>query len=80
VPPPAGVHVTIASVSVLLSAIATDTARLREVAGAFVEQGADIVRRLGGWDAAVAAAKQVFDAQAAQHAEASKPPKLPGQE
>jgi hypothetical protein len=77
VPPPAGLYVTIASTAVLLSAVATDAGRLREVAGAFAQQGVEIVRRMGGWDAAVGAAKQVFDAQAYQHAEASKPPKLP---
>jgi hypothetical protein len=67
-----------AATAALLAAVAADAAHLSETAGAFAEQGAEIVRRLGGWDAAVAAARRVFDAQARDHAEASKPPKLPG--
>ena len=63
----------------LLAALQTDPARLREIAGVFAQQGVEIVRRLGGWDAAIVAARQRFDAQAQLHAEASKPPTLPGQ-
>jgi hypothetical protein len=77
VPPPPGVHVTLAATGVLLAAIATDASRLGELAGAFAEQGAAVVQRLGGWDAAVAAARRAFETQVAEHAEASKPPKAP---
>ncbi|MBV9879073.1 MAG: hypothetical protein JO180_01190 [Gemmatirosa sp.] len=78
VPPPAGIHATMASTATLLAALATDPEHLREVAGAFAQQGVEIVRRLGGWDAAAAVARQTFDAQAYQHAEAAKPPVLEG--
>jgi hypothetical protein len=77
VPAPAGLHVTMASTAALLAAVATDPARMHEVAGVLVQQGLEVVRRLGGWEAAAGAAKQVHDQQLFQHAEASKPPKLP---
>ena len=59
------------------AAVATDAERLGEVATAFIAQGFEVVKRLGGWDAALVSAKQTFDTQAELHAEASKPPKLP---
>jgi hypothetical protein len=74
VPPPAGVHVTLAATGVLLAAIATDASRLGEVAGAFAAQGAAVARRLGGWDAAVDLARRVHEAQAYERAEAATPP------
>lgn len=80
VPPPAGVHVIMVSTAALLAAVATDPGRLAEVAGAFASQGAELVRRLGGWEAAAGVAKQTYDTQAYEHAEASKPPVLPGTE
>lgn len=77
VPPPAGLHATMASTAALLAAVTTDPARLVEVATALVQQGLEVVRRLGGWDAAIGHAKQTFDQQAYVHAEASRPPTLP---
>ena len=77
VPAPAGLHTTLAFAAVLSAAVTTDAAQLKEVASAFVAQGVEVVKRLGGWDAAVVQAKQTFDHQAEVHAEASKPPKLP---
>jgi hypothetical protein len=77
VPPPPGVHVTLAATGVLLAATATDASRLGELAGAFAEQGAAVAQRLGGWDAAVAAARHVHETQVREHAEASKPPQVP---
>jgi len=73
VPAPPGVHVTLAATGVLLAAIATDKSRLGELAGAFAEQGAAVAQRLGGWDAAVAAARHAFETQVHEQAEASKP-------
>ena len=75
VPAPAGLYTTLASAAVIAAAVATDAERLAEVATAFIAQGYEVVKRLGGWDAALVAAKQTFDAQAQLHAEASKPPK-----
>lgn len=77
VPPPAGIHVTLAATAVLLAALHTDAARVADIAGAFVTQGVEIVRRLGGWDASAGLAKQAFDRQVALHADASKPPQAP---
>lgn len=77
VPAPAGLYTTLASAAVIAAAVATDVERLGEVATAFIAQGYEVVKRLGGWDAALVSAKQTFDAQAQLHAEASKPPKLP---
>ena len=77
VPAPAGLYTTLASAAVIASAVATDVERLGEVASAFIAQGLEVIKRLGGWDAALVSAKQTFDAQAELHAEASKPPKLP---
>jgi hypothetical protein len=74
VPPPAGLHATMASTAALLAAVTTDPVHLAAVASAFVQQGLEVVRRLGGWDAALVAAKQTFDQQAHLHGEASKPP------
>jgi uncharacterized protein DUF6931 len=78
VPPPPGAHVTLAATGVLLAAVATDASRLGEVAGAFAEQGAAVAQRLGGWDAAVAAARDAYDAQTCEHVQASRPPEPPG--
>jgi hypothetical protein len=77
VPAPAGLYTTLAGAAVIAAAVATDVERLGEVATAFIAQGFEVVKRLGGWDAALVSAKQTFDSQAELHAEASKPPKLP---
>jgi hypothetical protein len=78
VPPPAGIHVIMASTGAMLAAVATDPTRLMEIAGGFAQQGMELVRRLGGWDATAAMAKQAYDTQAYHHAEASKPPAASG--
>jgi hypothetical protein len=74
VPPPAGLHTIMASTAAMLAAVTTDPMRIGEVAAALVQQGLELVRRLGGWDAAIVAAKQTYDQQAYLHAESSKPP------
>lgn len=77
VPAPAGLHTTLAFASVLASAVATDPAHMADIAGAFVAQALEVIKRLGGWEPALIQAKQTFDHQAEVHVEASKPPKLP---
>ncbi|GLC25020.1 DUF6931 family protein [Roseisolibacter agri] len=77
VPPPAGLHATMAATAAMLAAVMTDPMRIGEVSAALVQQGLELVRRLGGWDAAIGTAKQTFDQQAYVHAESSKPPQLP---
>lgn len=77
VPPPAGLHALMASTAAMMAAVTTDPMRINEVSGALVQQGLELVRRLGGWEAAIISAKQTFDQQAYLHAEASKPPQLP---
>ncbi len=78
VAPPPGAHATLAAGAVLLAAARTSPARLAEAVGESVAQGAEIARRLGGWDAAAAAARRHFEAQAEAHAEAARPPAPPG--
>jgi hypothetical protein len=73
VPPPAGVHVTMAATSVLLAAALTSPDRMVELADAFTGQGIEIVRRLGSWETSLLGAKRSFDSQA----EAAKPPAPP---
>lgn len=70
VPPPPGAHATFAAGAAMLAAAETDAMRLAEVAGAFITQGVEVVRRLGGWEQAAIAARQHFDAQREVHARA----------
>ena len=77
VPPPAGVHCAMAGTAAVVAAVGTDPAQLGEVAGAFVAQGVEIVRRLGGWDAALTGAKAAYDEQLQLHESASRPPAPP---
>ncbi len=69
VPPPAGVHVTMAATAVLLAAALASPERMVELADAFTGQGIEIVRQLGSWEASLLGAKRSFDRQA----EATKP-------
>lgn len=63
VPPPAGVHVTMAATAVLLAAALASPERMVELADAFTGQGIEIVRQLGSWEASLLGAKRSFDHQ-----------------
>jgi hypothetical protein len=69
VPPPAGVHVTMAATAVLLAAAQAAPDRIVAFADAFTGQSIEIVRQLGSWEASLLGAKRSFDHQA----EAAKP-------
>jgi hypothetical protein len=75
VPPPAGVHVTMAATAVLLAAAQAAPDRMVALADAFTGQGIEIVRQLGSWEASLSGAKRSFDKQA----EAAKPQTPPTQ-
>jgi hypothetical protein len=74
VPPPAGVHVTMAATAVLLAAALGAPDRLVELADAFTGQGIAIVRQLGSWEASLLGAKRSFDQQVEAAARAQTPP------
>jgi uncharacterized protein DUF6931 len=69
VPPPAGLHCTLAGAAVLVAA-ASDPAHFAPLVEAYLNQGLEIIKHLGGWDVASAQARQHFDAQAELHASA----------
>lgn len=75
IPPPPGVVAPIVGGVVMLSATAnSDPAQIPPTMAAFAAQGLEIVKRLGGWDAAL---KQSFDThqrQMAEYQRATQPP------
>jgi hypothetical protein len=80
VPPPPGAAPALVAGAILLSAAMVQPAEQAAVLlGAFVAQGLDIVRRLGGWDPALAAAYERHQrAVAAQQAAVAPPSAPPG--
>ena len=73
VPPPAGVDRMLVGNAVALAA-ATNPAHFEALAGAYVAQGLEVVKQLGGWDKAVALSREHFQAQHDRHVRASAPP------
>ena len=71
VPPPPGVCNTMVSAAIAAAA-ASDAAHVDQVTQAFIAQGLEIIKRLGGWDQALPAAQQRYDAQAQEHARAQQ--------
>ena len=76
VPPPAGVDRMLVGNAVALAA-ATNPAHFEALAGAYVAQGLEVVKQLGGWDKAVALSQEHFQAQHDRHVRASAPPPSP---
>lgn len=70
VPPPPGAHVGMAASAVLLAAVQSDPGNLPTLVSAAVTHASEIVRRLGGWEAAVVIARQHFDTQRENHGSA----------
>ena len=56
----------------IAAAAASDAAHVDQVTQAFIAQGLEIIKRLGGWDQALPAAQQRYDAQAQEHARAQQ--------
>lgn len=73
VPPPPGIHATMVFVAVVASA-AVDPAHFDPLARAFVAQGVEVLRQLGGWDTSVELARAHHDAMLQQHVTATTPP------
>jgi hypothetical protein len=73
VPPPAGVDRMLVGNAVALAA-AANPAHFEALAGAYVAQGLEVVKQLGGWDKAVALSREHFQAQHDRHVRASAPP------
>ncbi|MEO7964241.1 MAG: hypothetical protein ABIT38_10080 [Gemmatimonadaceae bacterium] len=69
IPPPPGIHTTLVSTAVLMSAMVNPD-QLDSFAAAYIAQGVEVVKQIGGWEKSVALAKAHFDAQADQQAKA----------
>jgi hypothetical protein len=76
VPPPAGVDRMLVGNAVALAA-ASDAVHFEALAGAYLAQGLEIVKQLGGWDKAVALSQEHFQTQRDRHVRASAPSPAP---
>lgn len=76
IPPPPGLHATMVGLAAILAA-AVDPEHLEALARAYVTQGLEVVKQLGGWSASVEMAKAHFDQQQGEHAKLSAPPATP---
>jgi hypothetical protein len=75
VPPPPGAALPLITGSILLSAVASgDPAQATPTMAAFAAQGFEIVKRLGGWDAALQLAYDTHQRLAQDYARATAPP------
>ncbi len=73
IPPPPGLHATMVGLAAILSA-AVDPLHFEALAGAYIAQGLEVVKQLGGWDASVEMAKAHFDLQRTDHLKVMAPP------
>jgi hypothetical protein len=73
VPPPAGIDRMLVGNAVSLAA-ATNPVHFEALAGAYIAQGLEVVKQLGGWDKAVAVSREFYDAQHDRHTRALTPP------
>ena len=73
VPPPAGIDRMLVGNAVALAA-AAHPRHFEALAGAYLAQGLEVVKQLGGWDKAVALSREHFQAQHERHLRASTPP------
>ena len=76
IPPPAGLHVTMVGLAAILAA-AVDTAHFEALAGAYIKQGLEVIKQLGGWRPSVELARAHFELQRTEHAKVTAPPKAP---
>jgi hypothetical protein len=75
VPPPPGAALPLIAGAILLSAVAnSDPKQLAPTLTAFAAQGVEIVKRLGGWDAALQLAHDTHQRLAQDYARATAPP------
>ncbi len=73
VPPPPGIDRLLAGNAVGLAA-AVHPHHFEALAGAYIAQGLEVVKQLGGWDKAIALSRDHFQAQQERHARSSMPP------
>ena len=73
VPPPAGIDRMLTGNAVGLAA-AAHPQHFEALAGAYMAQGLEVVKQLGGWDKAIALSRDHFQAQQERHAASSMPP------
>ena len=75
VPPPPGVAMPIVAGAILLAAVSnTKTELIPPTFVSFAAQGLEIVKRLGGWDAALQLAHDTHRRQQAEYDQATNPP------
>lgn len=72
IPPPPGIHATMAFGAVV-GASATDPEHFDALARAYVMQGFEVVRQLGGWEQSIEHARAHHDAMAHQHLAVTQP-------
>lgn len=72
IPPPAGIHATMAFVAVIGSS-AADTEQFESLARAFVAQGVEVIRQVGGWEGSIGHARAHHDAMQQQHLAVAAP-------
>lgn len=73
IPPPPGLHSTMVALAAILAA-SLDPAHFEALARAYITQGLEVVKQLGGWDASVEMARAHFDQQRNEHAKLAAPP------
>jgi len=73
VPPPAGIDRMLTGNAVGLAA-AVHPQHFEALAGAYIAQGLEVVKQLGGWDKAITLSRDHFRAQQERHALTSTPP------
>jgi hypothetical protein len=77
VPPPAGIDSMLVGNAVAIAA-AAHPAHFEALAGAYLAQGLEVVKQLGGWDKAVALSREHLQTQHERHLRASTPPGASG--
>jgi len=73
VPPPAGIDRMLSGNAVGLAA-AVHPQHFEALAGAYIAQGLEVVKQLGGWDKAITLSRDHFQAQQERHALITTPP------
>ena len=73
IPPPAGIDGMLTGTAVGLAA-AVHAQHFEALAGAYIAQGLEVVKQLGGWDKAITLSRDHFQAQHERHTQTSTPP------
>lgn len=73
IPPPAGIDRMLVGNAVALAAAANPDL-FEALAGAYIAQGLEVVKQLGGWEKSVAMSQEHFQSQHERHVRATMPP------